>query len=292
MTLPTPDPFDYAACLAYLKRSDKEVLHQVVEERIHKLIRIHGQDYLIQIHQEQAGELEIVCLNSSVPQDIEHHILSYVEEWLDLNTDIKAFYISVAAEPVFQPLIERLYGLRLIKVIDLFEAISWAIIGQQINLPFAYQIKQNLVLEYGESKDIYGHRYHLFPHPQAIVDASEDRMRELKCSRQKIKYLKIAAKAILEGEISKQSLLALGYEEARKKLISLKGIGNWSANYVLMRCLGFSEGFPIEDAGLHQALRLNFHLDHKPTIDEVRSLTASWTQWQAYRTFYFWQSLS
>ncbi|MEM7373323.1 MAG: DNA-3-methyladenine glycosylase [Bacteroidota bacterium] len=290
VSLSLPKPFRAAACLDYLGRSDKEILHRVDSSSVYKLLSIGQKLVLIRILLEDEN-LTIAPLNHAPSPSIQTYIERYVREWFDLDTELEEFYQSVSDDPVFNAILPPLHGLRLIKVPDLFESICWAIIGQQINLAFAYQIKQNLVLEYGTSLNYEGHSYHLFPKPSAIFQASDERLRELKCSRQKIRYLKIIAEAILEGALTKKSLHQSGYQEARQQLISFKGIGNWSANYVLMRCLGFKESFPIEDAGLHQALRLHYHLDHKPNMVEVRELTKEWTSWQAYRTFYLWQSL-
>lgn len=290
VSLDLPVPFHQAGCLNYLGRSDKEILHRLDEARIHKLLLLHDEFYLIQLSFTK-DQLVFDCLNKDLSPSLTEAISMYIREWFDFETDLSAFYQEVAQDSIFRSLTQHMFGLRLIRVPDLFEAICWAIIGQQINLPFAYQIKKNLVEEYAESFQFDDKKYYLFPTPRAILDASEDRLRELKCSRQKIQYLKIVAAAILEGELSKPELLNLGYEQARKQLISIKGIGNWSANYVLMRCLGFKQSFPIEDAGLHQAIRLHYQLDHKPSMDEVRHYTSDWASWQAYRTFYFWQSL-
>ena len=81
------------------------------------------------------------------------------------------------------------------------------------------------------------------------------------------------------------------YNEAKNALVKIRGIGPWTANYVLMRCLGDPSAFPIEDIGLHNAIKLQLNLEQKPTIEEIRKVAAGWTNWQAYATFYLYRSL-
>ena len=74
-------------------------------------------------------------------------------------------------------------------------------------------------------------------------------------------------------------------------LIRIRGIGPWTANYVLMRCLQMPMAFPIADVGLHLALKQALGWDRKPTIPEIRELAAGWSGWEAYATFYLWRLL-
>ena len=74
-------------------------------------------------------------------------------------------------------------------------------------------------------------------------------------------------------------------------LTKIRGVGLWTANYVLMRCFGFANAFPIQDIGLHRAIQLQLGSDRKPTIEEIRELAAGWKNWEAYVTFYLYRSL-
>jgi len=135
----------------------------------------------------------------------------------------------------------------------------------------------------GKSISFEGNLHCTFPEPKAILSIDDETFREMKFSSQKVKYLRIAAKEILSGQLSKNTLEELPFITAREHLIHLKGIGNWSANYVLMRCLGFKEAFPLEDVGLHNALKTLLKREKKPS--------QKWQRWEAYVTFYLWQSL-
>src|SRR4030095_11900447 len=99
------------------------------------------------------------------------------------------------------------------------------------------------------------------------------------------------ARAFHEGIISKEKISILPFGEAREELLKLKGIGNWTANYALMKTFHHPVAFPIEDAGLHQAIRHHLKLKRKPELKEIQRLFKNYKGYEAYATLYFWRSL-
>jgi DNA-3-methyladenine glycosylase II len=175
---------------------------------------------------------------------------------------------------------------------DLFEAVCWGIIGQQINLAFAYTLKRRFVETFGiqvQKKDI---KCWLFPTAEAIASLSVSDLSALQMTTKKSEYLIGVAQLIVEGKLSKEMLLeAENFIAAEKMLVSIRGIGPWTANYVLMRCLRLPSAFPIDDVGLHNAIKSVLEMQQKPTVAEIRILSAGWTNWEAYATFYLWRVL-
>ena len=95
----------------------------------------------------------------------------------------------------------------------------------------------------------------------------------------KCEYLIGVAKLIADGELTKEQLLAAGsLKQAEKQLVSIRGIGPWTANYVLMRCLRIPNAFPIDDVGLHNAIKHLMGLEAKPTKKEILELSAAWAK--------------
>jgi DNA-3-methyladenine glycosylase II len=91
--------------------------------------------------------------------------------------------------------------------------------------------------------------------------------------------------------LSREDLLRKNYKDALKNLLNLRGVGKWTTEYVMMKCLKDASAFPIADVGLHNALRLQLGLDRKPKINEIEKLALKWKGWEAYATFYLWRSL-
>ncbi len=290
--LSTPAIFDFSRCLRYLGRSPLELLHRVEDNRLYKLLRLDGQLVLLAIESGEGNTLRLSFLNHTpTPAAISEATL-YLEQWFDLKRDLSGFYTLAESDALLAKTLPTCSGLRLIGVNDLFEALCWAITGQQINLTFAYTLKGRLVQNFGEKLQHAGHDYWLFPTPQRIAALTPDGLRIHQFSGKKSEYLINIARLIAEGSLSQHGLLALGdFRGAEATLVSIHGIGAWTANYVLMRCLRDPAAFPIADVGLHNAIKYQLQMDRKPTIPEIQQMAANWGNWKAYATFYLWNTL-
>jgi DNA-3-methyladenine glycosylase II len=117
---------------------------------------------------------------------------------------------------------------------------------------------------------------HAFPMPTDIADVSEESIKKLGFSRQKSRVIKDLAVRVSDGTLDVQGLDGLTNDEAVKYLSSIRGIGRWSAEYVLLRGLGRVDAFPGDDIGAQNNLRRLFRLDDKPDYDAIRRLTSAW----------------
>ncbi|MGY4794932.1 DNA-3-methyladenine glycosylase family protein [Lysinibacillus fusiformis] len=283
--------FNYTECLQFLKRSNQEVLHHMKDDVLYKLLKINEQLILCKIT-EQANNIKVI-FPMNQPSSHEHAtIVQYVTEWFDLTKDLQGYYQMAEKDPILQPLTKKYAGLRLIGIPDLFEALVWAIIGQQINLTFAYTLKKRFVEHFGEHVHFEGQSYWLFPTPEKIAAIQTDDLQRLQFTLRKSEYIIDIAKSIANGQLTKDLLRQKkDYEAMKKSLMDIRGIGAWTADYVLMKCLQQPTAFPIADVGLHNALKIQLALERKPTIEEMKNYAKHWQGWQAYATFYLWRSL-
>ncbi len=113
----------------------------------------------------------------------------------------------------------------------------------------------------------------------------------LQFSRQKAAYTIGIARSFVDGTVSKAKLTGLTLTAAREELIRVKGIGNWTANYALMKTFRYPDAFPLEDAGLHNAIRNQLGLKAKPSLERVKRIFRKYKGWEAYATLYLWKSL-
>jgi DNA-3-methyladenine glycosylase II len=290
LLIPTPKEFNYEQNLQFLKRSPKEVLHRIEEDGAVKLLQVNDVLVLFKIREHEEG-LTIEFLNSTPSAAIKRHVENYVREWFDLETDLIPFYKMASKDDLLKDLVKKHYGYRIIGQPDLFESLVWAVLGQQINLQFAYTLKQRFVENFGERLTHNSREYFLFPRPEKVAQLTDDHLLPLQFSRQKSKYSVNIAEAFAAGIISKEKLRGLPLEDAKEILMKIKGVGNWTANYALMKTFRYPDAFPLEDAGVHNAIKNLKRMKQKPSLDQVRRIFKKYKGWEAYATLYLWKSL-
>lgn len=289
-----PIDFNIKANLGYLERNKNECMFEVENEIITRIISTGKSQTLVQIHVDDSNQMIVHFLKDYSPDNKAERadIVRYIREWFDLDRDLAPFYELAKGDPLLEAPLQDFYGLRVIGVPDLFEALCWGVLGQQINLAFAYTLKRQFVEMFGESIEWNGKKYWIFPSYEQIAQLTPADLAEIKMTVKKSEYIIGIAQLMASGELSKEKLLEMDdLKEAEKSLIKIRGIGPWTANYVLMRCLRFTSAFPIDDVGLHNAIKHLTGSGKKPTKEELLILSLNWTNWQAYATFYLWRVL-
>jgi AraC family transcriptional regulator of adaptative response / DNA-3-methyladenine glycosylase II len=177
-------------------------------------------------------------------------------------------------------------GLRVLLTLDPFEALVWAILGQQVNLAFAFALRRDLIQRVGVPVT-----EGLIAHPDAarIAALEVGDLQALRFSRRKAEYLLHAAREVAAGRLRLEVLgTATG---AARNLLAMRGCGPWTAQYVLMRGLGFRDGVPVGDAGLTLALQRWFGLEARPDAAATLRLMAPFAPHRSLATFHLWASL-
>ena len=290
MLIITPREFSFQLCLDFLKRSPKELLHQLTDASVTKALHTSSATVVFTVTSLEDA-LQISFLTEEPHPETKQEVSDYVREWFDLDTDLKPFYRLAEKDRLLKNLITRYYGYRIVGQPDLFESLIWAVLGQQINLAFAYTLKQRFVQQFGERLALNDHEYYLFPSPETVSVITSQSLLDLQFSIQKSRYTIAIAEAFAAGTLSKEKLRGMPLQEAKHELMKIKGIGNWTANYALMKTFHHPDAFPLEDAGLHNAIRILKRLNRKPTLAEVTKIFKKYKGWEAYATLYLWKSL-
>jgi DNA-3-methyladenine glycosylase II len=289
-SIATPGNFSFKECLWFLDRGFDDCLHKVQGGSVTKLLRIGNHGHSLLRISESNGALWVDQLSGKAP---ESEITSYITEWFDFGRDVDPLKTIASRDTHLHQLIEKYWGLRLISIPDLFEVLCWSIIGQQINLTFAYKLKRSLVEAVGESETYKGELYHVFPTPAQVLQLSFEDLKAMQYSTQKARYLHIVADAFLSGDLSVEKLSLMGSTpEKLKCLMSLKGVGEWTANYVAMKCLRRPDAITYGDAGLLNGFKYLKGMDRKPTRRELEVFFEQFPGWEAYIVFYIWRSLA
>ncbi|HET9015394.1 MAG TPA: hypothetical protein VFN57_07345, partial [Thermomicrobiaceae bacterium] len=161
----------------------------------------------------------------------------------------------------------------------IFEALTNAIACQQITLSFGLQILGRLAEECGPPLRLDGAMRHAFPRPEDVVGLSPERLKELGFSRQKARSLLELAAGLVDGSVDLSGLEALGDDAAVARLRQLRGVGRWTAEYVLLRGLGRLNVFPGDDVGGQNNLRRWLGVDERPDYAGVQRLLGAWHEY-------------
>ncbi|MFY7912359.1 MAG: DNA-3-methyladenine glycosylase family protein [Emticicia sp.] len=287
--LSTPKEFNFEQILRFLSRNEKECLHTLKNREVYKAIVHENSAILFSISFDDSLQISIHSEDKS--QKIVDLVKKFTTNWFDLEANLELFYKTAQNDQVLALLCKRFYGLRMIGMPDLFESLIWSIIGQQINLNFAYSLKERLVHNFGQKIIYENESFYALPTPERLAILTIEDFQPLQFSRSKAQYILNVSREFADGNLSQETLEKLPFEEVKEKLVKIKGVGNWTANYSMMKSLKNYDAFPVEDVGLHNAVKTQYGLTAKPTIKELNLMAEKWKGWRGYATFYFWHSL-
>jgi len=267
-------------------------MHRIKGDAIRKVLIIEDKPHLVEVSGDAQG-LTVRSLNGAFEKSEAEVVENIVRYWFDADRDLQPFYELLNNYPPLAYMTTAFSGLRLIAMPDLFETLAWAVIGQQINLVFACKLKRRLVERYCSAMVYDSEPYLSFPSPDVIAKADADELRGMQFSAGKAAYLIGIAKAFECGELSAGLLHELPDLASRQeKLKAIKGIGTWTANYALMKCLREPSCIPYGDAGLHNALKAHGIIKDKTETEAMQQLFDRFAGWESYLVFYLWRSLS
>lgn len=191
-------------------------------------------------------------------------LLARVRSMLGVNADMSDWLTRAAQIPWLGKLAREFRGVRPPRYASLWEACVHAIVFQQISIHAASAIMSRLVHSLGTRIENDGVAVMAFPTTHAVLTASEEVLTSAGLSTNKRMHLRSVADAIESGEISDREIEELSTSKASEKLVSIRGIGPWSAAVVLLRGFGRMDTFPLRDSGV---ARLMKELSGDPNVD-------------------------
>jgi DNA-3-methyladenine glycosylase II len=285
--IPKPPLFSFDECLWFLDRRYDDCLHSIEGRKLRKAI-VFSEPVLLQISDSDT-HLIVDVLEGQVSQN---EAIDYINNWFDLDRNLAEFYQLLQQDEALAHMVSDFAGLRLIAIPDLFEALCWSIIGQQINLTFAYALKRRLVEHFGQKITYQNIDYWLFPKPEVLTSLQVSDLQPFQFSVRKAEYLIGVAQLFANGSLSKTELSQFSTPDIIKKLTDIRGIGLWTANYALMKSLKRLECIPYGDVGLNNALVKLKGFPKNPSREQIDQYFSLYKGWESYLTFYVWRSLT
>lgn len=163
-----------------------------------------------------------------------------------------------------------------------FHALVKAIIYQQLSGKAAATI-------HARFEGLYGGQP---PRPADVAETPDGDLRAVGLSRQKLSYLKDLADRVETGSVDLERLDALADDEVIAELVSIKGLGRWSAQMFLMFRLARPDVLPDLDLGIQKGIQALHELDGLPRPKEVLEIGEVWRPYRTVASWYLWRSLS
>jgi DNA-3-methyladenine glycosylase II len=220
-------------------------------------------------------------------QTVADAIRQEVNWMFSLEADLEAFYrFAATRDPTLAALCRALRGYRVTRAPGLFEALVTSITAQQINLPFAFTVRNRLIRAYGRTLAHAGESYYAFPEPSAIETTAPEALRAMQFSMRKAAYIIELARRMADGALAEAELRELPNEAVLERLCALPGIGRWTADWALIRARGRGDVIPADDLGVQHAAARFYFDGRRPSAAEVRRLAERWHPWETHATYY------
>jgi AraC family transcriptional regulator, regulatory protein of adaptative response / DNA-3-methyladenine glycosylase II len=277
-------PYDWDSMLIFLRARAIPGLEIVENGSYLRTVGMDGFTGSLQVSHLPARQS--LCVNIRFPRvQSLPAIISRVRRLFDLGADIETIDAHLSVDRLLAPLVAQRPGLRAPGGWDGFELAVRAILGQQVSVTAARRLAEQLVMSHGEpvsSEFVNDLRLtHVFPEAQYLARAKSIEVGMPAARRSALKELAAAAAA------DPSLFRPFGtIEEAIAKLRKIRGIGEWTAQYIALRALRETDAFPAADVGLLRGAEL---MDGaRPTVPHLLARSESWRPWRAYAAQHLW----
>lgn len=281
LAVSSPFRLDFTAWA--LRRRESNIVDQWAGGHYGRLFVTHDRAVWVTIAQPKgAGQELVVTLRSDQRTDgqLQHDLQLLVHKMLGLAIDLGAFYRLAEDDELLKHLVTAFAGVRPPRFPTVFEALVNSVACQQVSLDSGIAALNRLARTFGANLVTDGVRQCAFPRPVDLLDVPEECIKELGFSRQKARTIADLAKHVAADGTDLAHLDHMTNDQVVGYLTGIRGIGRWSAEYVLLRGLGRLDSFPGDDVGAQNSLQRLFHRNTKPSYDEIKELVSRWSPYQ------------
>jgi len=284
-------PFDFDATARFFRFSEAEIVDTFAPGEYARALRVGGRLALLTVR--SVGTVARPALSVSLAParglspPVEAEAADTVRRMFSVDHDLKRFRAQVAGDALMSRLEAAHRGLRLPRWPTLFEALAASILLQQIATTVAWTFKRRFVEQFGERIARGGREFHAFPRPERIARAGADELRALGMTGSKAVSIIEAARAVESGALDGAELDGADNETVVARLSQLRGVGRWTAEWVLMLHFGRTDVFAASDLFLRGAMAKYYNGGVAMREPEVRALAReSFGGWGSYAALY------
>ncbi len=281
-----PGNFRREETLAFHRRDPQGGSERVSADRLEKGLIWDGSPARLRIHFGAARVEAELAVDGQVTANASQRLEEMLRRMLGLTQRVEDFERTFGEHPRLGRLIADRPGLRVAVAATPFEALSWAVIGQQISVSAAVAVRRRLIEAVG-----IRHSGGLLcaPGAEEVATLSGEALRAAGCSETKARTLTDIAEQAASGE------LPLGEwatdspaSEIGQRLIAVRGIGPWTVSYTLLRGFGWLDGSLHGDVAVRRGLQLLLEREEKVSAQEAEEWLAEFSPWRALVAAHLW----
>ncbi len=281
--LALPRGYRHRDLLNFHARDHQALAEQVERQSLRKAMRWQGLAIELTLRFGRSSAQAVV---SGPVTDADRPALrNMVKRMLGLDQDIEAFEAKHAAHPELGPVIRHNTGLRIPQTPTAFEALSWAIIGQQISLSAAVSIRRRLI---AHCALLHPCGLHCFPDAGNLAGLSPQTLAQLGFSQAKAHTLLNLSRDIDNNVLGLEPDGHFDPERLTTQLLAYKGIGPWTVNYTLLRGFGHLDGSLHGDVAVRRQLQRLRGSATPPRSSALADWLDHFRPWRALAAAHLW----
>ena len=289
--LPYREPFSWPAMLEFFAGRATPGVESVTGSSYQRTISVAGKHGVIAVSPQKKSAcltLTLTCVDTGALFEI----VQRSREVFDLDAPIDEITTTLKRDETLKRLVGKSPGIRVPGAWDGFELTIRAILGQQISVKAATTIAGRIADRYGEKLSLSFEATNtglsrIFPSAERLMRA---RFSNIGLVRSRADTIRRAAAAVVGGDLIFDA--AQEPEDFCRSLTAIKGVGDWTAQYVAMRVLKNPDAFPSTDLGLLKALGSTANQTGNATPADLLRRGESWRPWRAYAALLLWSSLA
>ena len=281
-----PADFRSDDVLAFHRRDPLAVAERVEGRTLHKGLAWEGRAACLTIRFDGAHASAELAVDGATSAAAPATLAQLLPRMLGLTQQVEAFERAYRDHPQLGPLIARHPGLRVPLSASPFEALSWAITGQQISVRAAISLRRRLI-------EVAGLRHSdglaCYPDAERVAVLSEADLRSAGFSQAKAQALIRLGRLVAEDELPLDAWIAtLPVDEIRERLMRVRGIGPWTIDYALLRGFGWLDGSLHGDVAVRRNLQAVLDCQESVTEGQAKRWLAEFSPWRALIAAHLW----
>lgn len=264
------------------------------ENTFYKVVTLENENVLASANTKSIdgkNYLQVSVDSDKLSESTDIELVNLIAFRLGAHLNPDNFYDMATHDPFLATLVTKYKGLHIPQSISVYESLINCIIGQQISVHVANILKEFFVKTYGNEHKSNGIKLYRFPSAKELSNINVSELQRNKFSLRKAEYIIEISKLEATGKISLKKLRSEHHNRIREELLSLRGVGEWTVNWLLMGTFGYEDAFPFGDLALQKAIT---KIPYGPNdISSINALDYSmrWRPYRSWATAYIFEAI-